>query len=397
VIPVRNKLCLIIIFLIGTLSGCSNYKELNELSIVVGLGVDYIPSKNTYQVIFQSIIPSENVAQGSGSGATAVTSYITNGKTLSEAAYNNSRLNSRQNIFSHIQVLILGEQLAKKESLNFIFDVFERDAGVRVNVPVLIARGENVKTIMDILPSNDKVPVRAIVGKLKNASKNSGEYGETKVYQVIENLSTIGSEPAINGISASGNKKKGMTKANLEDMEKAYVELHGVAMFRKGKLVGWFDGIKTRTIQIIHNKILSTNVRIHCDEKRYNTILLNRLKSHSKVDIRNNQAVITINANASGNITELLCNKDISKRKVVREYEEKVEKKLEKEIREGIATAQKMKSDVFGFGEILHYTHVAKWKKSKHQWPEMFSQAKVNVHVKMDIERTGMRVKPYPY
>lgn len=393
----RNKLWYIIILLICTLSGCSNYKELNEISIIVGLGIDYIPAKNTYQVIYQSINPSENVAQGSGSGATSVTSFITTGKTLSEAAYNTSRLISRQNIYSHIQVLVLGEQLAKKESLNFIFDVFERDAGVRVNVPVLIARSENVKTIMDILPSNDKVPVRTIVGKLKNASKNTGEYGETKIYQVIEDLANLGSEPAINGISIRGNKKQGTTKANLENMEKAYVTLSGVAMFRKGKLVGWLDGNKAKSIQIVHNKIINTDLRIHCDEKRYNTIIVGRLKSHPKVDIKNNQAVITINTNASGSVIELLCNKDISKREVMKEYEQKAERVLEKEIKEGIVTAQKVKSDVFGFGEILHYTHVAKWKKSKHQWHKMFSQAKVNVHVKVDIERTGMRIKPYPY
>lgn len=398
-VPVRNKLCYIIIFLFGVsnLTGCSNYKELNEISIVVGLGIDYIPSKKTYQVIYQSINPSENVAQSSGSGATSVTSYISTGKTLSEAAYNTSRLFSRQNLYSHIQVLILGEQLAKKESLNFIFDVFERDAGVRVNVPVLIARDDNVKTTMDILPSNDKIPVRTIIGKLRNASRNTGEYGETKVYKVIENLSNLGTEPAINGISIRGNKKQGTTKANLENMEKAYVTLNGVAMFRKGRLVGWLDGKKTKSIQIVHNKIINTVLSIHCDEKRYNTIVFSRLKTQPKVDIKNNQAFITINTNASGAILELLCNKDISKREVMKEYEQKAERVLAKEIKEGIVTAQKVKSDVFGFGEILHYTHLGKWDKVKDHWAQMFSQAKVNVHVKVDIERTGMRIKPYPY
>lgn len=393
----RNRIGFLVIFFFGTLTGCSNYKELNEIAIVVGLGVDYIPSKNLYVVTYQSVNPSENAAQPTGSGATGVTTYTTTGKTLSEAAYNTSRLFSRQNIYSHIQVLILGEQLAKKESLNFIFDVFERDAGVRVNVPVLIARDNKVKETMDILPSNDKIPVRAIVGKLKNASKNTGEYEETKIYEVIEKLSSLGVEPAINGISARGNKKKGTTKANLEDMEKAYVTLNGVAMFRKGKLVGWLDEKKTKSIQIIHNKIILTNMRIHCVNKRYNTIVVSRLKTHSKVDIKSNQVVITVFANASGSVTELLCNKDISKRKVLTEYEQKVELELKKEISEGIVAAQKVRSDVFGFGEILHYTHLEKWNNSKDHWNELFSKAKVNVQVNMDIERTGMRIKAYPY
>ncbi|WP_413300799.1 Ger(x)C family spore germination protein [Bacillus sp. 1P10SD] len=393
----KNKLCFIIIILFATLTGCSNYKELNTLAIVVGMGIDYIPNKELYKVIIQSIVPSENAAQGTGSGGTPVVSFISTGKTLTEALQANSRILSRENIFSHIELVILGEQLAKKESLNFLFDFFERDAGIRVNVPVLIARGSSVKMTMDILPTTDKVAVRSIVGKLKSASEQTGEYGETKMYEIIENLSNFGSEPAIHGISVKGSKKTGTTKANYEDMEKTYTTLNGTAIFRKGKLVGWIDGKRSKSIQIIHNKIKVTDLRIHCDKKRFNTIKVNRLKSQSKVDIKNNQVLITVTANGSGFINELLCNKDISKRDVMKEYEHEAESELEKAIKEGIVAAQKMKSDVFGFGEILRYTHLNKWNKSRQQWNELFSRAKINVHAKIDIEGTGMRIKPYPY
>ncbi|MDQ0242521.1 spore germination protein KC [Bacillus fengqiuensis] len=387
----------IIIFLFGTLSGCSNYKELNEIAIVLGIGIDYIPDKDTYEVTFQVVNPGENAAKGTGTGVTPVINYKTTGKTISEAAGKHTKLFPRENIYSHIQLIIIGEKLAKKESLNYIFDIFEREASVRVNVPVLIARDADVKTTMDILSSIDKIPVRTLVGKVENSSKLSGEYGKTNIYDIIEDLTNFGSEPAISGISVRGNKKIGSSKENLESMEKTYTTLNGIAVFKKGKLVGWMDGKKTKSLQIIDNKLKLTGLRIHCDEKRYNSVVVNRLKSHSKVDIKNNQANISIDADASGYISELLCNKDISKREVIKEYEKKAARELEKEIKEGITAAQKMKSDVFGFGEILRYSHLGKWKKHKNEWNELFSQAKVNVHVNMDIEGTGMRVEPYPY
>jgi spore germination protein KC len=393
----RNTICLIIIFLLCSLSGCSNYKELNQIAIVLGMGVDYIPSKHLYEVVFQLVNPSENAANGMSSGGTPVVTITTTGKTISEAARNASKQISRQHSYSHIELIIIGEQLAKKESLNYVFDTFERDAGIRVNVPVLIARDVKVRTAMDILPSLDKVPVKALVGKVKNASNLLGEYGETKVYEIIEQLTSLGTEAAINGISVVGDKNEGIRKENLESMEKVYVTLKGIAIFRKGKLVGWMDGKKTKSLQIIHNKLKQTNLRIHCNETRYNSVLVNSLRSHPKVDIRNNQVMISIQANAFGNIDEVLCNKDLSKRKVMNEFEHSAERELEKEIKEGILAAQKLKSDVFGFGEILHYTHLGKWNKSKLQWNELFSKAKVNVQVHMDIEGTGMRIKPYPY
>jgi spore germination protein KC len=124
---------------------------------------------------------------------------------------------------------------------------------------------------------------------------------------------------------------------------------------------------------------------------------VNHLKSEPKVDMQNSQAVITIQVNAFGILTELLCNKDINKREVIKEYERKGEQELEKEIKDGIIVAQKLESDVFGFGEILRNTHPNIWRKYKQQWNKLFSQAKVNVQVNLNIEGTGMRIKPYPY
>lgn len=393
----KTKLLFSFICLIAILSGCSNYRELNELAIVLGVGVDFIPDKNMYEVTYQVVKPSENAAKGNGMGSTPVINYVATGKTLNEAAGNSANLFSRQNIYSHIQLVIIGEHLAKKESLNFIFDIFERDAGVRVNVPVLIARGSGVKATMDMLSTIDKIPVQALAGKVKNASETLGEHGQTKIYEVIENLTSEGSEPAISGVSITGSKKIGESKENIETMKKTFTSLNGVSIFKRGKLVGWMDGKKTKSLQIIDNKLQSTNLRFHCDEKRYNNITINKMKSHTKVNIQNNQAVITVNTQAYGYIVELLCNKDISKHEVISEYEEKAEKELKKEIMDGILAAQKLKSDVFGFGEILYFTQPKKWKESRRQWDQLFSQAKVNVKVNISIEETGMRIKPYPY
>ncbi|MEH6994672.1 Ger(x)C family spore germination protein [Neobacillus drentensis] len=393
----KTKLPILIIFIFSSLSGCSNYSELNEIAIVLGVGIDYNPEKDTYEAVYQVVNPKENAAKQTGSGATPVHNLKTSGKTLSEAANNTAHVFSRKNIYSHIQLVIIGEQLAKKESLNFIFDVFERDARVRVNVPVVIARGDQVKTTMDILPTIDQIPVRTMVGKLRNSSRLLGEYGEIKINEVIEDLTSLGAEVAINGISIKGDKKAGSSKENIDKMQKAYVALNGVAIFKKGKLVGWLDGKKTKSIQIINNKVENTNIKIHCNKKRYNSVMVNHLKHHSKVHIKNNQAVITVQANAFGYISELLCNKDITKRKVIKEFEKKAEQELEKEIKEGIIEAQKLKSDVFGFGEILRITHQSQWKKYKHQWGDLFSEAKVNVEVNLEIEGTGMRISPYPY
>ncbi|MFC4809669.1 Ger(x)C family spore germination protein [Paenibacillus sp. GCM10023250] len=388
--------CMIIMVLLA-LAGCSNYKELNELSIVLGLGIDYLPNKDMYEVTYQVVNPIENAAKSTGSGTTPVIDIKTTGKTLAEAAINHANVFSRRNIYSHIQVIVLGETLARKESLNFIFDIFERDANVRVNIPILVARNTDVKTLLDTLVTIDKIPVRSLEGKLENSSQILGDHANTKIYDVIEDLTNLGSEPAISGITVIGNKKTGITKKNLESMEKSYAALNGIGLFRKGMLVGWMEGHKTKSLQIIANKIKRTYLRIPCDEKHYNAVIIDRLRSHTHVDVTNNQTEITVQVQGYGFIAEMLCNTDISQRNVLRKYEDEAALEMEKEIKEGIRFAQKMKSDVFGFGEILHYSHLRKWNDHKGQWDELFSKAKITVHARIDIEGVGMRIKPYPY
>ncbi|MGG2064169.1 Ger(x)C family spore germination protein [Bacillus sp. S14(2024)] len=391
----KRVLLLILLFII--LSGCSNYKQLNEVAIIVGMGVDYIPKKDVYEVTFQAINPSANAMQIGNSKATPVVSYKATGKTISEAARNSSKQISRQNIYSHVALVVIGETLAAKESLNFVFDVFERDAKVRVNVPVLIARNARVHEVMDILPSLDKVPMVSLIGRIKNTSKLLGEHGEVKIYQIISALASKGREPAVSGISVKGNKKIGTTNANVERMENTFAVLNGVGIFKKGKLVGWLEGKKTKSIQIVNNTLKQTNLSIPCNKKKDNSVQVKSAHSDVKVDMDHSQAIIHIRTHVNATLDEILCNKNINDYKVIKEFEHEAEQEFKKETYDGIVSAQMMESDVFGFGDILHRTHPVKWKKQKQHWDQIFSKAKVYIDVDVNIEGTGMRVRPYPY
>lgn len=393
-----NNAKLLLLIILCFLSGCSNYKELNEVSVVVGMGIDYDAKTHLYEVVLELINPAENSMQaGSGGRTVPIVAYTGTGKTLSEASRYAAKKIPREHIYSHIALVVIGEQLAKKESLNFIFDAFERDAKARTNVPILIARNTSVYNVMGTLSQLDKLPVRSIIGKIHNVAQSSGENAETKVYQVVEALSSPGREPTISGISIIGNEKKGITTRNLETMDKAYTVINGIGVFQNGKLVGWLDEEKGKSIQLIQNQLKQTNVMISCNQKRYNSVLVNYAHSDVKVDVQNNQVMITIRLHAAGILDEVLCNKDLKSPIVIKEFERKAEKELKKQLKAGITTAQKLESDAFGFGDILRRTHPVKWKKQKQNWNQRFADAKINIDVIFDIEGTGMRSKAYPY
>lgn len=125
------------------LTGCWNSRELNKLAIVTAMAIDKAASSNDYELTFQVVMPGELTNSGKGGNGSAPFSvYGVKSKTLFEGIRKASKQIPRQLFFSHIQVVILGERLAR-EGIMEIFDFFERSHEVRLTSMLLVARGSS--------------------------------------------------------------------------------------------------------------------------------------------------------------------------------------------------------------------------------------------------------------
>lgn len=78
------------------------------------------------------------------------------------------------------------------------------------------------------------------------------------------------------------------------------------------------------------------------------------------------------------------------------QLEKEIKKNLKQEVEEAIQTAQRDKTDVFGFGEAVHRAAPYLWKKIGSKWHDRyFPELDVIVTTDMYIRRTGLRNKPY--
>jgi spore germination protein KC len=81
---------------------------------------------------------------------------------------------------------------------------------------------------------------------------------------------------------------------------------------------------------------------------------------------------------------------------VLIDIERKLAEDLKKEMEDAIVRAQKNKSDIFGFGELMHESHPKEWKKLEKNWDDdTFPKLEVDVQVETFIRRTGLRNKPF--
>ncbi|XEC92625.1 Ger(x)C family spore germination protein [Paenibacillus tarimensis] len=391
-------LFVLLLCIVSLLTGCWNRRELKELSIVAAMGVDKTPETNKYKVSFQIINPG-NVATGVVAGGamqnTPVTVYTGTGDNLFGAIRKASKKVPRQLFFAHLQLLVIGESLAK-QGVRDLFDFFERSHEIRLTTMVLVARGSEAESIVRVLTPLEKIPAKNIAGQMKMTSKLWSENIKVEMDQVIKTLQGEG-EPNISGVKIVGEPEVGNKSSNLQQTNvTTRVDITGIALFKNGKLKRWLNGDEGRGALWIQNEMKSTVVDLDCKNKK-GAIGIEVVRSQTKVNakVQNGKPVFHIDIREDGHVNEVRCPMDLSKVEEIEKLEKQWALETKKEVMKAVKIAQSEESDIFGFGEAVNRANPKAWKKMKKEWGKTFAESKVDVQVDAFIRRSGMRLKPY--
>lgn len=377
-------------------SGCSNYRELNQIGVIIGMGIDENKnSEEPYKVTYQIINPS-GLSQGSSSGGQGlpVINYTVTAKTLVEALKKASVVIPREHITSHLSLIVVGEKLARN-GLSLLFDALDRGKQARTSIPVFIARDGTAEKLLGVIEPFEVTPVKSILSTSQNNQKMYGIVSNVQGYEVISMLLSEGKDLSLPGININKPSQKAEEAGNLDNTSPSAMQVKGLAMFRKGKLVRWLDGDEARSVQLVTSEVKSTALVFPCDINENITVTATGIKSKIKTKIRRGQPFIHTDLNVMGEITETSCQKDLSNPKVLKELEKEVQNEIQKEITKTISIAQKEKADIFGFGDSLSRTNPCYWRQHKQNWENLFSSAKISMNVNVSIVNTGMRTNPY--
>lgn len=379
------------------LNGCWNSKELSDLAIVIGIGIDKVPNSDQYKVSLLIVNPS-TVAAGKGSGGKSTMPNIVFSsvdRTLLSAFRKSSQKVSRRLFFAHSQLLVIGEPVAREGIYN-LFDYFERSHELRLTSSVVIARGIHAESLLNILTPLQSITATSIKDKLKVSSESWAQSVDVNVIEVIKRLSGSG-EPVISGMRVIGNPSKGNKKSNLEKSPPyTTIETNGIAIFSNGKLSTWLDGKVARGVVWVLNKMKSTIINIDCEDKK-EAISIEIIRSSSKlrVDVLNGKPSLSLHVTEEGNFSEAKCPINPNNHDELVKLQNQLTEETKKEIKSAIKATQKKKSDIFGFSTELERTHPREWKKMKNNWPNLYSETEVKVSVEAYIRRTGLRINSY--
>ena len=395
--------CLILSFIIVSttlLSGCWSSKELTNLSIISALAID--KNKEGKYVTTIQIINPANVAgglQGGSGGQFPSTSVFSGtGDTIIEASRRISQKLSRRTYYAHTNLVVVSQQLAKEEGILKILDGIDRDPQFRTNATIVIARGQKASDIIQLLSVIEKIQANAVIKLLKNTAAIWGEQPTRTIQEVIQDLETPGKETIIPGFEAVGNPQDLGKMDSLQlTKTKQSTKASGLAIFKEGKLIDWYDGETARGVSWVLNKIENTSLTLNWKNNKEAIVYdVSRQITKIKTKMQDGQPEIYIFTRTEGNIGEIMAPIDLSSLKIRGKIQEIAEKEIKKEINLAIEQGKKNRSDIFGFGEDIYLSHPQEWKKLTQNWNEVsFPKVKIHVSVESFIRESGLEHKSY--
>lgn len=369
-------------------TGCWNRREFNELSLVVGIAIDKTDD-NQFLVTVQIVDPGEIAFKGGG-GRTPVTTYTQKGKTLFETVRRMTTIAPRKLYFSHLQMVILSEKIAK-DGINHALEFFTRDPEFRKDFYIAIARDIKATEIMKNLTSIEKIPSNKLHSSLDASEKAWAPTVATRMDELLLQLTSDGNNPVLTGITIRGSKvNHGHSMKNLETISNiARLQYQGIAVFNKDKLVGWLNEKQSKGYNYINDNITNTVGAVPCSKNE--DLVVEYIRSHTDVKgkIENGKPKIEINIKTEGNIAEVACGVDLTNLKAIRKLEEATEKVNLDIVKSALKKAKELGVDIFGFGEAIHRADPKSWGSLKKNWNQEFVNMPVSVTSDFKFRRTG--------
>ncbi|WP_258839640.1 Ger(x)C family spore germination protein [Mechercharimyces sp. CAU 1602] len=396
-----------IALLLLLLCGCAGKNEINELAIVTAIGVDK-KDEDKITVHFQIVNPGGSSSQqggGSGTEKSATYTYSTSGHTLLEAYEHARNIIPRKLFFSHLFYIAVSEEFARERGLSLLYDVMERDPEMRSGTLVYVTKESKAKKLLLSYDPLEKNPGYAVRNRSRITSGSMGNIEGITLTDLIKWQFAKGREAVALGMTPlepqADNSFIDQVSGKMNANPSSY-QLTGFPLFCQDRLVAWFDLPQSQGWSILTNQMdkeFVYNIN-QCpgqpnqsDDQGSIGVLIKSISA--KITPLESMGTPRFQVDAKGriNLKESTCPAKIEDPQVIHQIEQLVSAQLKEQVESAISKAQEVKSDVFGFGEILHKEKPSLWRRYEENWGEAFVEAKISINLNMELESTEERMQ----
>ncbi|MGZ7441426.1 Ger(x)C family spore germination protein [Paenibacillus sp. TH7-28] len=380
--------------LLVTQTGCWSSKEIEDLSMYVGLALDVgkptaveqqlekqggsYPKRNLMTATVQ-IVPMKT--SGSGKQQEEGPEFLNTSETgdsLFEIMRQYSLRRERAVIGHHLKVIVISTELVQKQSLDKLLEFVLRDNDIRPSCIVLLSQG----LARDTFEAGQPGEIPAF--KLKDLLRGHFRTGKIMEAVILTKLDGL-----------LGSKRSFILQEVVAGDGETEFSGAGIIKGETGRWIGSLDQTDVESISWIKGEVQGGAIKSYDWRNEPITYEVESMKSQITSKVRENQLSFHVKIESEGRIIE---NWDVSEDPSKIEYQEKVKKIFEKKLSQMLETTlQKMQSkykvEVAGFGEKLKIQQPKYWKKVEDHWDDVFSQTPVIFDIQFTITDYGSSTK----
>jgi spore germination protein KC len=377
------KILLVCVNLI-LLSGCWDRTEVNDLALIVGLGIDQ-KKDGQIMVTVELIVPKAaggggQILGGGGGMGTMVKSGT--GTTVADAISNLQEKLPRRVFWGHTKVIVFGEKAAKA-GIRQHLDFLSRNPQARLRSDVLVSKG-TAKSVLELIP-----PIEQSSSEVLRELSESKLLLRVTIKEALQMLSGDTGALALPMVKILPPEKG---KKDLETI--AFIQR--TAIFKKDKMIGDINDQLTRGVLWLRDEIKRANITVSPKGEKGN-ITATMIRAHTEFvpKYEKGKWKMIVKVTTEDDIILNGTKLDLLNPKYAKMVEKELENATNKRIRDALKKVQKeMKADIFEFAEIFHRKYPREWNRVKNRWEEIFPTVEVVVKTKVYVRRPGIDTAP---
>lgn len=395
----------ITVFLIVSLSGCWDRREVEDLGVVHSIGIE-LGENDRVRVIFQYINTSVHSGGGGGGRSTTFEKPYRNRVIEAESLYDAIKQLPDEAVarrfFAHTELLIISKEFARERGLTGITDYLTRDPQFLPRAWLIIGCGCSLVELMDTSGVISPVPTQRIRNMLMHRKKVSN-YAPLRLGEFTAAMQSDGCQPYTAVIELWPNPfvpppSEGFGYVSGEIPEPMHtLIINGTALFREDKLIGQLDRHESRGLLWLRGEVREGQIKFPLPDDPDRSISTEIIKTKTEVKpvIRDGELLIQVKISADTVVEEVQGHFPFDRAENIKRLEKAQNQAIVRDIEAALVRAQKeFQSDAFGFGDAVHRQNPEVWQQIEAEWTDIFPSVAVELEVETIIRRTNLTSRP---
>lgn len=384
---------MIFVFLNLFLTGCYGRIELENLGIIVAMGID--KEDDGFIMTLHIIRP---LPGGDGAAMQEETIWVgtSTGQTLFDASKNFRARAAAQLTWMHNRIIIIGEDAAR-DGLHDILDFLTRNREIRYKSWVVVTEGK-AKDALQVTPELQPTFYEQVQGLIENqdewAKQETNRIKDFAIsvsnpYKDIVTARMIIIDPEVMG--AHEEESDQMTQATIQKS----LLLDGSAVIKGTKLAGWLTKTETRSLLFLEGKAQEALIVVPFNDGKV-SVEVGGADTSIKPGFRNGKPLVEVEIRGVGRIAETDVMVDFSDLESNARLEGILGERIAGELRNSIAKFQgEYNADILGIGDLYYRNNTQWWKENRDKWFQgLYQEVEFDIRVDIQIDNSGLLLQP---